>query len=239
MFPFRLYGHRGAAAHEPENTLRSFHAALRDGADALETDVRLTADRQVVVFHDADGRRTCGRPERLADRPWAEVRTWDAGQGERPVLLAELYEAVPGVFVNIDVKDASEDAARATLDVVRRCGADARTGLGSFHPLVSRALRRGGWRGQLALVAREVAAMRFLPRWIARGLIRGDALQIPVASSGIRLDRASFIARCQAAGLRVDYWTIDDPAQAAALVAAGANGIVSNDPGRIRRALAR
>lgn len=234
---FRLYGHRGAAAHHPENTLRSFRAALAAGADALETDVRLSADGEVVVIHDADGRRTCGDPRAVRACTWAELSTWDAGEGERLVRLGDLLEAVPGVFVNVDMKDDDPHAARRTVEVVRRAGAAERVGLGSFHSRVAAEARRVGWTGQLALCIPEVAAVRLLPAFAARGLLQGTAAQIPVVWGGFRLDRPAFVARCHALGLRVDYWTIDDPAQAVALVAAGADGIVTNDPARIAAAL--
>ena len=232
-FPFRLYGHRGAAAHEPENTLRSFRAALRAGADAIETDVRLSADGEVVVFHDANGARTCGQRELLRRSPWASICQWDAGYGERPIRLEDLLEAFPGVFVNVDVKDLSPKAAIRTLEAVRRAGAEDRVGLGSFHVHVAQILRRAGWEGQLSLTIAEVAALRLLPEIAARWMVRGDAVQIPVRGSGFRLDRPSFVHRCHRLGLRVDYWTIDDPVLARSLVEAGADGIVTNDPAAI------
>lgn len=236
--PFRLYGHRGAAAHHPENTRRAFRAAAEAGVDALETDVRLTADGEVVVFHDADGARTCGQPARLRAVPWSEVEGWDAGEGEHPMRLMELLEAWPDLFVNIDVKDDSEEAALRTLEVVRASGREASVGLATFHPAVSTALRHAGWTGQLGLVSREVAAARLLPAVVARRLIHGDAAQIPTHQGAIRLDGAGFIARCHRLGLRVDYWTIDDPAEAVRLVRRGADGIVTNDPAAVGAALA-
>jgi glycerophosphoryl diester phosphodiesterase len=48
------------------------------------------------------------------------------------------------------------------------------------------------------------------------------------------LDRAAFIAKCHSIGLRVDFWTIDDPAEAARLLELGADGIMTNDPAAIR-----
>jgi glycerophosphoryl diester phosphodiesterase len=237
--PFRIYGHRGAAAHHPENTLVSFRAAVDGGANAVETDVRLSQDGQVVVFHDASGARTCGVRRRLRDTSWADIRSWDAGGGEHPVLLSDLLDAFPDVFVNVDVKDNSEAAARATLEVIRAHGAMERVGLGTFHTSVARALRAAGWSGQLALCVPEVAAVRLLPRGLARRLIHGDALQIPVGGWGLRLDRARFIARSHQLGLRVDYWTVDDPDHARRLVADGADGIVTNDPAKIAGVLGR
>ncbi|HHO53975.1 MAG TPA: glycerophosphodiester phosphodiesterase [Deltaproteobacteria bacterium] len=235
--PFRLYGHRGAAAHHPENTLRALEAAVQAGADALETDVRLSADGRVVVFHDADGARTCQQPHRLRDRPWAEIATWDAGEGQHPMLLSELLEVFGSLFVNIDVKDDDPEAARRTLEVVQASGRAETVGLGSFHARVARALRGAGWRGQLALTPRGVAAVRLLPLPLAQPLVRGDAVQIPTQRYGIRLDTPRFLSRCHALGLRVDFWTIDDPDEAIALVRAGADGIVTNDPAAIGAAL--
>jgi glycerophosphoryl diester phosphodiesterase len=235
--PFRLYGHRGAAAHHPENTLRSFRAAVAAGVDALETDVRMTRDGQVVVFHDADGARTCGRRQRLRDCDWGEVSGWDAGEGERPLLLSDLLEEWPDLFVNVDLKDDDVEAARRTLEVLRRIGRADQVGLGSFHARVVRELRRQGYEGQLALVPHEVAAARLLPLSLAARVVKGTAAQIPVSGGRVRLDAPGFIERCHQLGLRVDFWTIDDPVQAAALVAAGADGIVTNDPAAVRLAV--
>lgn len=236
--PFRLYGHRGDAAHHPENTMAAFEAAVAAGVDALETDVRLSSDGQVVVFHDADGARTCQRPELLRERPWSEIATWDAGEGQHPVLLAELLEVFGDLFINIDVKDDDPQAALATLEVVRDSGRAVSVGLGSFHARVARTLRRAGWRGQLALAPRHVAAVRLLPLPLARPLVRGDAVQIPTHRHGFRLDTERFVRKCHALSLRVDFWTIDDPQEAVALVRAGADGIVTNDPAAIGAALA-
>jgi glycerophosphoryl diester phosphodiesterase len=235
--PFRLYGHRGAAAHHPENTRRSFRAALEAGADAVETDVRLCRDGRVVVFHDATGARTCRQGARLREVSSAEVCRWDAGGGEPVLRLEELLEELPSVFVNVDVKDCADDAAQAVLDVVRRCGAEDRVGLASFSDLTIRTLRRLGWRGQLGLGPGAVTAIRLLPSSLARWLVPGDAAQIPPSTRGVRLDDPALIERWHRMGLRVDYWTIDDPAEAVRLVRAGADGIVSNDPGAVRRAL--
>src|SRR5262245_63716467 len=85
-----VYAHRGAAAERPENTLASFRRALELGADALETDVHLTADGAVVTIHDPHGGRVAGVERSIASSSLAEIRAWDAGyvfvdaRGERP-----------------------------------------------------------------------------------------------------------------------------------------------------------
>src|SRR5689334_18232637 len=58
----RVWGHRGDSAHAPENTMRAFDQAREKGADGIELDVRLDRDGNVVVFHDDNLERLCGRP---------------------------------------------------------------------------------------------------------------------------------------------------------------------------------
>jgi glycerophosphoryl diester phosphodiesterase len=107
------FAHRGARAHERENTLDSFELALRLGANGLETDAWLTHDGEVVLDHDGVVRRFLGR------RPIREVTRRDL-PGHMPTLHA-LYEAVgTDVPLSVDVKDP--DAAAAIVAVARHHG---------------------------------------------------------------------------------------------------------------------
>jgi glycerophosphoryl diester phosphodiesterase len=66
----------------------------------------------------------------------------------------------------------------------------------------------------------------------------GRAAQVPVRVGPIRLDRRAFVEKCHTLGVRVDFWTIDDPRQARRLRSLGADGIMTDDPARIVPALA-
>jgi glycerophosphoryl diester phosphodiesterase len=57
---------------------------------------------------------------------------------------------------------------------------------------------------------------------------------VPVRAGPLRFDRAAFIAKCHAIGLRVDFWTIDDRDEADRLLVLGADGIITNDPAALR-----
>src|SRR5687768_7474650 len=118
----RLYAHRGAAAEEPENTLPSFRRALEHGADALEMDLHMTADGHVVVSHDPDGFRMAGVHAEIRRSMLTDVRRWDVGwgfvrDGARPFAgrryhmptLEEVLVELPGVPLNIDVKQSRPD----------------------------------------------------------------------------------------------------------------------------------
>src|SRR5690606_41494206 len=74
-----VYGHRGAAAVAPENTMASFIKALEAGADGIELDFQMTKDGHLVVIHDQTLMRTAGKDGWVKDHTLAELRQLDAG----------------------------------------------------------------------------------------------------------------------------------------------------------------
>jgi glycerophosphoryl diester phosphodiesterase len=74
-----IFAHRGASAHAPENTLAAFELALAQHADAIELDVKLSADGHVVVIHDPTVDRTTGSHGRVRDLSLAQLRSLEAG----------------------------------------------------------------------------------------------------------------------------------------------------------------
>ena len=237
----RLYGHRGAPAHLPENTLPAFERALSDGANSLELDVHPTADGHFVVAHDPDGRRMAGVDEHIRSIDLDRVRRWNVAPDDGSCghdrlgvpTLEEVLRAFPGVPMSIDLKPDNPDAVPALIEVVTRHGAEEHVTLASFFAPVVRRIRRLGYPGRTTLSKLEIALVRFLPTAIARRHVSGDSAHIPVKHGAIRLDGRRFIARCRALGLRVDYWVVDEPGEARRLLDAGATGIMSDDPAAI------
>lgn len=106
-----IFAHRGASAHAPENTLAAFELALSQQADAIELDVKLSSDSQVVVHHDATVDRTTHGHGRVKDLTLAELKSLDAGSsfsdkfhGEKIPTLDEVFEAVgKRTFINVEL----------------------------------------------------------------------------------------------------------------------------------------
>lgn len=140
--PF-VVAHRGARLAEAENTLRAFLLALVQGADALETDLRFTADDQLILFHDATlERMTEGtglvRDCALAELQRLRVRRPDGALAtDRIPTLAELVDATGGQTpLLLELKDPlflQEKYARILVDVLERGGVLRRSALISFH----------------------------------------------------------------------------------------------------------
>jgi glycerophosphoryl diester phosphodiesterase len=124
-----VIGHRGAAAHAPENTLVGFRVARELGCDWVEFDVRLTADGALVVCHDDRLDRTTAGRGRISKLPLAMIRELDAGgwfgakfAGERVPTLEEALVCCRelGLGANVEIK-AERDRGPATTDAVATC----------------------------------------------------------------------------------------------------------------------
>lgn len=240
-----LYAHRGAAKERPENTLEAFERALELGVDALEMDVRLTADGVVVVSHDPTLARTAGVSVEVHSLTLEELQGIDVGwgftngeglrsyanRGVRAPTLESVLREFPEARLNVDVKQSEPPMIEPLLDLLQRERAEERVLLTSFDGAVMKAIRAEGYPGPTGMALGDVLKFMALPRWWqkARGA-KAVAVQVPTHVPGLRLDSRAFIDKAHSLGLRVDYWTIDDPAEAARLLSLGADGIVSSDP---------
>jgi glycerophosphoryl diester phosphodiesterase len=223
--------------------------AIEVGADWFELDVHMTRDGVVVVAHDDDGTRMCNVPRRIRDCAYSYVRTWDAGwgfqagDGTRPYAgkginiptLDEVLEAFPHTPMSVDAKQTEPDMCGPLLRVIRAHNAAPRVRLASFQQRNHRRFRARGYAGETAVGKAEALALCTLPVALisALGLVRSAAAQIPTHLGGFDFSTPRFIAKLHALGLRVDYWTINDESSARALFAAGADGIITDDPARM------
>jgi len=249
---FRLYAHRGASAELPENTLPSFRRALDHGADALEMDVHLTRDGHPLISHDPTAERMGGVRAAWRELDLAEAQAIDVGAGFvaaggdrphrgagfRPPTLEQVLVELPGVRLNVDVKQHRPPMVRPLLRLIRRLKAEDRVTLASFRTRTLIAIRQRGYGGETALAQAEVGALLALPVAVIESLpFVGDAAQVPVKAGPVVLGRTGFVDKCHRLGMRVDFWTVNQPADARRLIELGADGIMTDDPGRMAPAL--
>lgn len=233
--PFIL-GHRGARRVAPENTLESFARALKDGADGVELDVRLTRDQELVVFHDrtltrmTDGRVTSA-VEELSLRELLNVEL--AGGARVPSLAEALaWAEATGARINIEIKQDVRSLRTLVREVVRlgRAMADApeRLLFSSFHPGAVWELRR--------------ALPEFAVGWLVHDgqrLLRGAPglpYLAPFVHPELVLATPKRLARWKARGARVAVWTVNDADDARRLAAEGVDVLISDTPELLAKA---
>jgi glycerophosphoryl diester phosphodiesterase len=233
-----IYGHRGASARAPENTLRGFALALDEGADGVELDVRDAADGTVVVCHDPSLERLAKSSALVARSSMRALGEIDLGGGERIPTLDAAIDLVRGrdALLNVEVKGDVPDRlhlCRAVSRLLSRRSPRDREGIlvSSFRPEMLAAIRFAGPPLPVAFLFDEENTGIFRARVLARAL-RPDGMH-PKYSLALP-DR---IQRWQARGCFVGAWTVDDPARARALAEAGIDALITNDPRGIAAAL--
>ncbi|MGE5274827.1 MAG: glycerophosphodiester phosphodiesterase [Verrucomicrobiota bacterium] len=238
-------GHRGAAALEPENTLRSLARAVELGCDVVEFDVIELHDGTLVVAHSDDLLEVShgAAPGRVTTKSLAALR--DVAP-ELPTLdeALELLGGFDPIGVQVDLKGSGHEAAVA--DAIRRHGLIGRSVVSTFHapsllrlmevePGLARGLTYPVDRHRLAerrllapaVVSTAAALRRTLPRRIARMLHRVEA---SVAMLHFSVVSSAAVERAHAHGAAVFAWTVDDETLLARVGAAGVDGVVTNDP---------
>lgn len=236
--PPRVLAHRGlvtadaASAGVAENTRAAFAAAEAAGALYLESDCRVTADGEVVLFHDAELRRVTGDPRRVAELSLRELSAIMAGRGGL-LTLGEALDEFPQARFNIDVKSAkaADPAGRIVAPHAHRVlltsfsddyrlralrSAEAAGGLPATSP---------GQRGIARLLAAVVSRSRSLE---ARALAGLDALQIPERQGPLRVLNARLLDAAHREGVEVHVWTVNDPQRMVTLADRGVDGVVTD-----------
>ncbi|MFV0137476.1 glycerophosphodiester phosphodiesterase [Streptomyces sp. HMX87] len=215
---FLTIGHRGVAGVEPENTLRSFVAAERAGLDVVELDLHLSKDGELVVMHDADVDRTTDGTGAIAEKTLAELRTLDAGLGERVPVFEEALDAV-SLPMQAEIKDAA--AARTLAEVMLRRDLADRVEVISFHDEAIVEIARLVPGVRTALVAQYYG-----PEVVDRAVAAGAG----TVCLDIRRLTLEVVERARAADLRVFSWTINTQQHLKLVRAFGLDGATTDFP---------
>jgi|CXWJ01.1.fsa_nt_gi glycerophosphoryl diester phosphodiesterase len=223
-----IIGHRGAAADAPENTLAAFTLALAQGADGVELDVQLCADGVPIIIHDTTVDRTCDGTGRVADLSLAELRLLTIDNDHPIPTLDDLFATFGRrTLYNVELKAlgrGGDALAAAVARAIAAHGVAEQVLISSFSPFTLRAARRHLPPGVPLALLRERRATR-----AAHALLRAaaDHPHHPLIDE-------SLMAWARWRGLRVNAWTVDDPAEARRLLQLGVHGIITNRPGEIR-----
>lgn len=248
------FAHRGGAKLWPENTLVAFAGALEAGYRWIETDVQLTRDREVVIFHDDRLDRTTDGRGPISAVTLQELRRHDAGfwfsprghgypfrgQGVTVPTLAEAFDLDPELRLNVEIKSQDPVLADRLLGIITELGVEDRILVAAARASVVRRFRRLS-KGRVPTSAgrREVvqfwtAARLGLERWLP---IEYEALQVPPRER-VEVVTPGFVNAAHRRGLAVHVWTIDEPGEMERLLDLGVDGLMTDRPDLLRGVIA-
>jgi glycerophosphoryl diester phosphodiesterase len=219
--PLRI-GHRGAAGHEPENTLKSFEHAIGLGVDFIEMDLQMTRDGHIVVVHDKRVDRTTDGEGYVASMSLAELRRLDAGKGERIPTLQEVLDLTTG-RVGLMLELIAPNISGKVIDLVQQ-NFQGEVIYASFLHAEVAAIRR------LSPGASTLALLEGVP--VRPTVFATDARATHVGLS-IESITENFLSRLREDGLLVFVYTANDPRDIGWLRDMEVDGIISDYPERI------
>ncbi len=231
----KLIGHRGARGEAPENTLGGFRYLRQLGVSAVELDIQVSADGELVVIHDGFLERSTLASGKVSEHTAAELWRLDASHRAFPdwpetegvPRLRAVMEVLKDFdHIQFEVKAASEEESRLVAEkfppLWREFGFGTRAFSTSFNPRYLQLLR-------------ESAAE--IPRgFLFEKDFSGDAVAIALAlgcqSIGPHQERctAALIANAHAAGLQVSTWTVNSVDRMRELARDGADSIITDFP---------
>ncbi|MCJ0871247.1 glycerophosphodiester phosphodiesterase family protein [Streptomyces sp. AP-93] len=240
----RVVAHRGASHAHPEHTMAAYRQAIAEGADALECDVRLTADRRLVCVHDRTVERVSDGRGVVSDMTYAELAGLDfgrwKGEGHRGArvllfedLLREALAAPYPVGLAVETKHPTRAGGRLEAELVRVLrdhgladGRGGRVEVMSFsRSALTRMHRLAPGLPAVYLIERKVRPVR--PPYATH------------AGPGIELVRRDpgLVGRLKAKGLSVRVWTVDEPEDVELCLRLGVDTIITNRPRAVREQL--
>ncbi len=235
-----VFGHRGAMAQAPMNTIASFELAHKQGAAGIELDVQLSRDGQLLVIHDdrvdasTDGRGKVGEWT-LPELKQLDAGSWfaDRFRDQRIPTLDEVFEAVgKDMLINVEIKtprDLLDRLEKRLADCIRRHNMRERIIISCFDPVVLNRLR--GMLPTLMmgfLYQPDMPVSHYLPLkqlWHQARHPRHDMVD------------EYYMNWARAQGYYVNVWTVNEVERALQLKRLGVNAIITDAPGRIIKAL--
>ncbi|MBN1894233.1 glycerophosphodiester phosphodiesterase [bacterium] len=222
-----LFGHRGAAGHEPENTVLSVRKGIELGSDWIEVDV-FCVKGELIVFHDRTlGRTTNGRGF-LMWRSLDYLRSLDAGKGQKIPFLKEVVEALEGrVGLNIELKGprTAEPVARF-LDPYMAGTEVPRILVSSFDHA---GLRR------FCLLQNRIPVGYLYRKIRIADVTRAREAGAFSLHCALRAIRRPVVLKAHACGMKVFVFTVNEPDDIRRMADMGVDGIFSDYPDRVHR----
>lgn len=235
-FPFpRYFAHRGASAHAPENTMVAFRTALEQGAQAIELDVKCSADGEVIVLHDQTLDRTTNGSGDLRTFTLQHLKSLDAGAkfdekfaGEKiPTLREVLDQFGQRLIINIELTNYAtpgDDLVTRVASLVKQFQLESRVLFSSFNPMN---LRKA--RALCPQVPCGLLALDGMAGWLARSRFAFYAPHEALHPYLLDVSEA-MVKREHAAGRKVNVWTVNQPEDMERLFSWDVDAIFTDDP---------
>ena len=222
--PFIGLSHRGNAKRFIENSFEAFNSVIQMGYKYIETDLRMTLDREVIAFHDPDLKRLFNLDLQVKDLTFNEIANLFKEKNCTLLTLEDSLKKFPDTHFNIDLK--VEEVIQDSIKVVADLNAFDRVCFASFYSSRTRKVLLHNQNAIVSMGIKDVALFKFFKLNVKKIKI----MQIPLKWKGIKILTKNLIQKADKNNLLVHVWTINDRKTINNLIDIGVNGIVTDEP---------
>lgn len=252
-----VIAHQGGDGLWPGDTMFAFERAVAMGVDMLEMDMHVTADGALVLMHDETVDRTTNGSGAVEQMTLAEFKALDAGydwtpdngqtypyrgQGISAATVEELFQAFPGMPMNIEIKLVQDlPVAEPFCQLIRQHAMQDKVLVASFHQDALDEFRAACPEVSTSATQNEVISFfaRHFVRLGATYSPQAQAVQAPEYRSGLHVVTPRFVQDAHQRGMDVHVWTVNDQADMQRMIELGVDGIITDYPDRLLKLLDR
>ncbi len=238
MYSTKVWGHRGASAYAPENTIEAFKLAVEQGADGVELDVQMTKDGQLVVIHDETIDRVSNGSGLVKDYTLAELRNFtynrlhpEYANAQIPT-LEEVYRFLKpfGTLINVEMKTSIiwyEGLEEAVVKLTKEMGMEEQVLYSSFNHMSIEKVKKLDPQAHTAILYSEV---------MVDTVGYGEKSGVEALHPGVwHLKMDNLMEEWVNSSLKVNVWTVNEEEDMKTFMKAGVNAVITNYPDRALR----
>lgn len=234
----------------PENSMPAFKSAVELGVDIIETDVHVSYDGIIFIWHDEDTGKLDGNKSHVTSKTWDELKSLDlgsifkgkdggkpfAGKGITLMTFRDALKAFPETRFNVDLKDKREDLVKGFYKILEEEDAFDRVVVASFHAENLRSIRKISSKVVTSYGQSEVLRAVILNKLKLTFLLKAQykklpsVMQVPESSGLIKVVTKSFIKSLHKLGVKIQVWTINEKEDMKRLYKMGVDGVMTDDP---------
>jgi glycerophosphoryl diester phosphodiesterase len=237
-----VIAHRGSSDSVPENTMAAFRKAIEDRTHAIELDVRLTLDNEVVIIHDSRLERTTNGRGKVSDFRLSDLQIYDNGlwynpkfSGEKIPTLEEVCKlANTKVGLNIEIKPVEKNQkllAENCVGLVQRFKLQKSALISSFEHSIVSTVKKLDSGIMTAIIYSPVIHLGKNPSLLAK---KFDADAFVISRNYLR---DNMVSEAHSNGIAVFVYTVENWSQLERMVNAKVDGVMTSSPRTIRRLL--
>ena len=240
-----VVAHRGDSRFCPENTMSAFRSAMEKGAEMIECDIHLSRDRVPVVIHDSSLDRTTNGSGNIVERDFKELSQLDCGSwfsdqfsGETLPKLEQLLEEASGkILLNLEIKSKAVESEERTdgvesqvCEMVHAFGLEEQVLVSSFHHPCLNRVRKHKYSLLVAPLLERPASFAELKK------LNQTCDSFSIHTDEKHVDQ-QLLREMQESGIPLLCYTVNDPVRMKELSDWGLTGIISDDPGLLKKTI--